>query len=258
MVSAGKPGFATRARRGGSKAPAASTWRAAAGGPGAQARHEIPGRWCRARALSHTRLWVKLEQQHGHVIRWMPNLPRRPLSEVMASRTVLAGFGGLKLRGRHRAWLAGLRLDKWVNWPVATGSDLFSGIAPGWPLARVVSPSPIRLAALDLMYRDGWTVTTASVTIQRTGGVVLPSSRDRGTSRVMVRRPIPGRWAVAAYTPTPEHRATAGRGDRRLTSATRALSAGRERLCGGHRRQLRLRQRSGDCFPAAQNQILSL
>jgi long-chain fatty acid transport protein len=111
----------------------------------------------------------------------------------------------LKLQsGIAPGWLA-FGSIKWVNWSVLQSipicSQDFKGLAP----CTTVSPVPIRLTSLDLMYRDGWTVTSGighKFNEQWSGAAQI--AWDRGTSHGVGSQT--DTWTVgagASYTPTP-------------------------------------------------------
>ncbi|AZO42973.1 MULTISPECIES: OmpP1/FadL family transporter [Mesorhizobium] len=88
----------------------------------------------------------------------------------------------LKLQsGIAPGWLA-FGSIKWVNWSVLQSVPICSQATK--PLGcTTVSPYPIRLTSLDLMYRDGWTVTAGighQFNEQWSGAAQI--SWDRGTS----------------------------------------------------------------------------
>ncbi|MDX8449263.1 OmpP1/FadL family transporter [Mesorhizobium captivum] len=65
----------------------------------------------------------------------------------------------LKLQsGIAPGWLA-FGSIKWVNWSLLQSVPICSQASQGIAACTTVAPSPIRLTSLDLMYRDGWTVS---------------------------------------------------------------------------------------------------
>jgi len=84
-------------------------------------------------------------------------------------------------------WLA-FGSIKWVNWSVLQSIPICTQASKGLAACTTVSPglfspTPIRATSLDLMYRDGWTVTTGighKFNDQWSGAAQI--SWDRGTS----------------------------------------------------------------------------
>ena len=110
----------------------------------------------------------------------------------------------LKLQsGIAPGWLA-FGSIKWVNWSVLQSVPICSQASQGLADCTTVSPSPIRLTSLDLMYRDGWTVTTGighKFNDQWSGAAQI--SWDRGTSHGVGSQS--DTWTLGggvAYTPT--------------------------------------------------------
>jgi len=110
----------------------------------------------------------------------------------------------LKLQsGIAPGWLA-FGSIKWVNWSVLQSIPICSQASQGLADCTTVSPSPIRLTSLDLMYRDGWTVTTGighKFNDQWSGAAQI--SWDRGTSHGVGSQS--DTWTLGggvAYTPT--------------------------------------------------------
>ncbi|UCI23439.1 OmpP1/FadL family transporter [Mesorhizobium sp. B2-8-5] len=65
----------------------------------------------------------------------------------------------LKLQsGIAPGWLA-FGSIKWVNWSTLQSVPICSEQTKGLAACTTVSPLPVRLTSLDLMYRDGWTVS---------------------------------------------------------------------------------------------------
>ncbi|TJW42528.1 MAG: transporter, partial [Mesorhizobium sp.] len=111
----------------------------------------------------------------------------------------------LKLQsGIAPGWLA-FGSIKWVNWSVLQSVPICSQATKGLADCTTVSPSPIRLTSLDLMYRDGWTVTTGighKFNDQWSGAAQI--SWDRGTSHGFGSQS--DTWTLGggvAYTPSP-------------------------------------------------------
>ncbi|BCH01834.1 transporter [Mesorhizobium loti] len=111
----------------------------------------------------------------------------------------------LKLQsGIAPGWLA-FGSIKWVNWSVLQSIPICSTASKGIAPCTSVSPSPVRLTSLDLMYRDGWTVTGGighQFNEQWSGAVQI--SWDRGTSHGYGDQS--DTWTLGggvAYTPRP-------------------------------------------------------
>lgn len=108
----------------------------------------------------------------------------------------------LKLQsGIAPGWLA-FGSIKWVNWSVLQSVP----ICPvGFPASACFTGSPAAVTSLDLMYRDGWTVTTGighQFNEQWSGAAQI--SWDRGTSHGYGSQT--DTWTLGggvAYTPTP-------------------------------------------------------
>ncbi|TIS62400.1 MAG: transporter [Mesorhizobium sp.] len=65
----------------------------------------------------------------------------------------------LKLQsGIAPGWLA-FGSIKWVNWSILQSIPICSQASKGVAACTTISPIPIRWTSLDLMYRDGWTVS---------------------------------------------------------------------------------------------------
>lgn len=116
----------------------------------------------------------------------------------------------LKLQsGIAPGWLA-FGSIKWVNWSVLQSIPICTQASKGLAACTTVSPglfspTPIRATSLDLMYRDGWTVTTGvghKFNDQWSGAAQI--SWDRGTSHGYGSQS--DTWTLGggvAYTPTP-------------------------------------------------------
>ncbi|MER9316983.1 OmpP1/FadL family transporter [Mesorhizobium sp. M0659] len=105
-------------------------------------------------------------------------------------------------------WLA-FGSVKWVNWSVLQSIPICSQASKGLAACTSISPglgspTPVRLTSLDLMYRDGWTVTTGighKFNEQWSGAAQI--SWDRGTSHGVGSQS--DTWTLGggvAYTPT--------------------------------------------------------
>lgn len=110
----------------------------------------------------------------------------------------------LKLQsGIAPGWLA-FGSIKWVNWSVLQSIPICSQATKGLAPCTTISPFPVRLTSLDLMYRDGWTVTSGighKFNEQWSGAAQL--SWDRGTSHGVGSQT--DTWTLGggvAYTPT--------------------------------------------------------
>ncbi|CAN7465400.1 OmpP1/FadL family transporter [Mesorhizobium sp. LjNodule214] len=101
-------------------------------------------------------------------------------------------------------WLA-FGSIKWVNWSVLQSIPICSQASKGLAPCTTVSPFPVRMTSLDLMYRDGWTVTTGighKFNDQWSGAAQI--SWDRGTSHGVGSQS--DTWTLGggvAYTPSP-------------------------------------------------------
>jgi len=116
----------------------------------------------------------------------------------------------LKLRsGIAPDWLA-FGSIKWVNWSILQSIPICTEASKGLAQCTSVSPgllsgTPVRATSLDLMYRDGWTVTTGighKFNDQWSGAAQI--SWDRGTSHGYGSQS--DTWTLGggvAYTPTP-------------------------------------------------------
>ena len=110
----------------------------------------------------------------------------------------------LKLQsGISPGWLA-FGSVKWVNWSVLQSLPVCSPETKALG-CTTVSPFPVRLTSLDLMYRDGWTITGGighQFNEQWSGAAQI--SWDRGTSHGYGDQT--DTWTLGggvAYTPTP-------------------------------------------------------
>ncbi|MBZ9997921.1 OmpP1/FadL family transporter [Mesorhizobium sp. BH1-1-4] len=110
----------------------------------------------------------------------------------------------LKLQsGIAPGWLA-FGSVKWVNWSVLQSVPICSSETKAFG-CTTVSPYPVRLTSLDLMYRDGWTVTGGighQFNEQWSGAAQI--SWDRGTSHGYGDQT--DTWTLGggvAYTPRP-------------------------------------------------------
>ena len=101
-------------------------------------------------------------------------------------------------------WLA-FGSIKWVNWSVLQSIPICSQATKGIAACTTTSPIPVKWTSLDLMYRDGWTVTTGighKFNEQWSGAAQI--SWDRGTSHGYGSQS--DTWTLGggvAYTPTP-------------------------------------------------------
>ena len=145
---------------------------------------------------------------------------RRAVIPIYGSTQYMPDSVELKLQsGIAPGWLA-FGSIKWVELePAAERSDSVRQASQPLAACTTVSPSPIRLTSLDLLYRDGWTVS---------GGVghkfndqwsaAGQLSWDRGTSRLrFADRYLDARWRRGVHAET-EHRTSSGRCARCLTS----------------------------------------
>ena len=110
----------------------------------------------------------------------------------------------LKLQsGIAPGWLA-FGSIKWVNWSVLQSIPICSQDSKGLAPCTTVSPFPVRMTSLDLMYRDGWTVTSGighKFNDQWSGAAQI--SWDRGTAHGVGSQT--DTWTLGggvAYTPT--------------------------------------------------------
>lgn len=101
-------------------------------------------------------------------------------------------------------WLA-FGSIKWVNWSVLQSIPICSQATKGIAACTTTSPIPVKWTSLDLMYRDGWTVTTGighKFNEQWSGAVQI--AWDRGTSHGYGSQS--DTWTLGggvAYTPSP-------------------------------------------------------
>jgi long-chain fatty acid transport protein len=100
-------------------------------------------------------------------------------------------------------WLA-FGSIKWVDWSVLQSIPICSQATNGLAACTTAAAPPVKLTSLDLMYRDGWTVTTGighKFNEQWSGAAQI--SWDRGTSHGVGSQT--DTWTLGggvAYTPT--------------------------------------------------------